>query len=361
MNETQIAAICGKFLGNEKILGTETIPTGHINTTYRIFGEKRDYILQRVNTGIFTQAEKLIANIAGVTEFLRKKITAYGGDPDRETLTLLKTSDGDYLYSDESGKYRMYLFITGATCYSKAVKKGMFGESAKAFGRFQNLLADYDAKTLYETIKDFHNTPVRFSNFERALNADIMGRKKDCLPEAEFFLARGGYCGKITSRLADGRIPMRVTHNDTKLNNVMIDDATGKGICVIDLDTVMPGSMLYDYGDSIRFGASSAAEDETDLDKVYCVPELYEEYTAGFLSEVRSGITAEEARCLHDGAIMMTLECGMRFLTDYLEGDTYFRTTRPGQNLDRARTQIKLVADMENRRSLFESIIAKHL
>ncbi len=352
---------CNAFFENACIEDFEIIPYGHINSTYRVRIGGKNYILQKINTTIFKDADALISNIASVTEFLRRKIINANGNADRETLTLLKTLDGEYLYKGEDGVYRMYLFITDATCYNKAEKAGLFGESAKAFGRFQNLLSDFDASNLKETIKDFHNTKKRFENFEAAVNSDAFGRKSDCLPEVEFYLSKKDYCPIIADRLSDGRLPLRVTHNDTKLNNVMIDDETLAGICVIDLDTVMPGSMLYDFGDSIRFGASSAAEDEKDLERVYCVPELYEEYVCGFLSEMKDCITDEEAKLLHDGAIMMTLECGMRFLTDYLEGDVYFRTHYEGQNLDRARTQMKLVQDMEARRALFEGIIKKYI
>ncbi len=356
-----IQSACTAFFENAVIEDLEVIPYGHINNTYRVRISGRDYILQRINTNIFKDADALISNIASVTEFLRSKIAASGGNADRETLTLLKTKSGEYLYKGDDGVYRIYLYITDATCYNKAEKKGLFGESAKAFGRFQKLLSDFDASTLNETIKDFHNTEKRFENLASAVSSDTFNRKADCLREIKFYLSKKDYCPIIVERLADGRIPTRVTHNDTKLNNVMIDDQTLTGICVIDLDTVMPGSMLYDFGDSIRFGASSAAEDEKDLERVYCVPELYEEYASNFLSEMKDCITAEEARLLHDGAIMMTLECGMRFLTDYLEGDVYFKTHYEGQNLDRARTQMKLVQDMEARRELFEGIIKKYI
>ncbi len=360
MNEQMIKNAALNFAGIDIIEEAEQIPNGHINITYRIRSAGTDYIIQRINTDIFKDPEGLMHNISSVTEFLRGKVIEAGGDSKRETLTLVKTKKGEFRHSDETGFYRMYLFITDSTCFNKAEKPGMFGESAKAFGRFQNLLAQFDATSLSETIKDFHNTPVRFANFLKALEENKAGRKEECQKEIEFYLSKKDYCSLITDRLADGRIPTRVTHNDTKLNNVMIDNATGTGICVIDLDTVMPGSMLYDFGDSIRFGASSAAEDEKDLSKVYCVPELYDEYVSGFLSEMKDTVTEEELKCLHDGAIMMTLECGMRFLTDYLEGDTYFRTHYAGQNLDRTRTQMKLVQDMEARRDIFEAIIAKY-
>ena len=351
------AAAFNGFFPDGKIYETEQILNGHINLTYRILSDKGDFILQRVNTGIFRDPVGLMNNIKLVTDHLRGKIASAGGDPDRETLTLIRTPDGEPLLDTGEGVYRMYLFIRGATCYNKAERPGMFAESARAFGRFQNLLSDFDASKLVETIKDFHNTPKRFRDFKSSVEADVCGRAKDCRREIDFFLAREIYCPLLTDALQSGELPRRVTHNDTKLNNVMIDDATGRGICVIDLDTVMPGSMLYDFGDSIRFGASSAAEDEKDLSKVYCVPELYGEYARAFLSELKESITKRELELLHDGAIMMTLECGMRFLADYLDGDVYFRTSYPAQNLDRARTQIKLVADMENRRGQFEAII----
>ncbi len=355
-----VKSVCSNFIkGN--VSEIEQISNGHINLTYRVKIDNRDYILQRINTDIFKEAKALIENVALVTEFLRKKIITSGGDADRETLTLLKTYNGEYYHEDESGFYRLYLFITDATCYNKAERSGMFGESAKAFGRFQNNLADFDAKALSETIPDFHNTKKRFENLVNAITENKAGRVDECKAEIEFYLARKDFCSVITDRLADGRLPTRVTHNDTKLNNVMIDDKSGKGICVIDLDTVMPGSLLYDFGDSIRFGASSTTEDEKDLSKVYCVPSLYEEYVSGFLSETKNSITEEEINLLHDGAIMMTLECGMRFLTDYLEGDTYFRTHYQGQNLDRTRTQMKLVLDMEANREVFEKIIKKYI
>ncbi len=361
INRGIVESACKGFLPEGNIESIEPISNGHINNTFKVIIDGRAYVLQRINTNIFQNPDGLIGNISSVTEFLRKKILKAGGNPDRETLTLIKTPDGHYTFENENGLYRLYLFITDATCFNKAERPGMFGESAKAFGRFQNLLSDFDASTLSETIKNFHNTPVRFDNLVKAIEENKANRKDECLREIEFYLSKKDFCPTITSRLADGSIPMRVTHNDTKLNNVMIDNESGKGICVIDLDTVMPGSMLYDFGDSIRFGASSAAEDEKDLNKVYCVPELYEEYVSGFLSEMKESITKEEIKHLHDGAIMMTLECGMRFLTDYLEGDTYFRTHYDGQNLDRARTQMKLVQNMEENRELFESIIKKYI
>ena len=335
----------------------EQIKCGHINQTYLITTDTgAKYVLQWVNQYVFPNVDAIMGNMSAISAYLR------GQNERMSMISYIDTRDSKNYYDDgEGGCWRAYRFVDNSICLQSAETLSDFYESARAFGHFQYTLRGFPAQTLQETIVDFHNTPVRYEQLRAAISADPLGRAASVQQEIDFIFEREQRAGTLQRMRDAGELPVRVTHNDTKINNVLLDADTRRALCVIDLDTVMPGSMLYDYGDSIRFGASSAAEDETDLDKVYCVPELYEEYTAGFLSEVRSGITAEEARCLHDGAIMMTLECGMRFLTDYLEGDTYFRTTRPGQNLDRARTQIKLVADMENRRSLFESIIAKHL
>ena len=240
----------------------------------------------------------------------------------------------------------MYVFIEGATTYQSVRDPRDFYESAVAFGNFANLLAKFDASQLYEILPDFHNTRVRYENFLRAVEKDICGRAEEVRSEIDWVKSRSDLCGKIVDKIASGEIPLRVTHNDTKLNNVMLDDATGKGLAVIDLDTVMPGSLCYDFGDSIRFGCNSAAEDEPDTEKVHFVFDLYKTYLDGYLSAVGNSVTQEEKENLPTGAVLMTYECGMRFLTDYLEGDVYFRTHRARHNLERARTQFKLVDEM---------------
>ena len=240
----------------------------------------------------------------------------------------------------------MYNFVKNATAHQSADAPGLLYNAAKAFGTFQRQLADYPAETLSETIPNFHNTVSRYADFMQAVGDDKAGRVKNCLGEIERIKAYEKYAHIIVDGIADGSIPLRVTHNDTKLNNIMMDDKTNEGVCVIDLDTVMPGSLLYDFGDSIRFGCNSGAEDEPDLNRVHFRFDLYETYLAGYLSAVGDGITETERRYLAMGAILMTYECGMRFLTDYLEGDVYFRTTRPGQNLDRAHTQFRMVDEM---------------
>ena len=306
--------------------------------------------------------KKLTVQAMGFSKTAEEKIIAAGGDPERETLNIILTKDGANYLQDEAGDYwRSYVFIDDATCFDLVEKPEDFYNSAVAFGHFQQLLADYPAATLHETIKNFHNTVDRFHNFLKAVEEDVVGRAKDVQAEIEFVKAREADCHIICDALANGEIPLRVTHNDTKLNNVMIDNKTGKGLCVIDLDTVMPGSALYDYGDSIRFGASTAAEDEQNLDLVSCDMNLFEIYTKGYTEGCAGSLTEKEIRLMPMGAKLMTLECGMRFLTDHLQNDIYFKIHRENHNLDRARTQFKLVADMEAKWDQMNAIVEKYL
>lgn len=345
---------CKKFTFEGEVISCERYGNGHINDTYLVTCKNGDsivrYILQMVHSSIFNDAEGLMNNIQNVTSFLSEKIKKDGGDTMRETMNLIPTIDGKVYTMDESGDFwRAYVFIEGATCFDKVEKPEDFYQSAYAFGRFQNLLSEFDASTLTETIVDFHNTAVRFERFKQVVKEDKMGRAASVKDEIQFCLDRADDMGKCVEMLKKGELPLRVTHNDTKLNNVMIDDATGKGLCVIDLDTVMPGLSINDFGDSIRFGANTAAEDETDLSKVSLSLDLYETYKKGFLEGCGGKLTEKEIEMLPMGAKMMTLECGMRFLTDYLEGDVYFKTHRPGHNLDRCRCQFALVKDMEKK------------
>ena len=326
---------------------------GHINDTFLLIFEGEDkktirYILQRMNKNIFTEPVKLMENIVGVTSYLRKIIIENGGDPDRETLNVIPAKDGKTYYVDATGEYwRAYNYVEDSTSFDQVEKPEDFYESAVSFGNFQRLLADYPAETLHETIPNFHNTKVRFATFKKAVADDIMGRAASVSKEIQFVLEREEIANYFTDLLEANELPLRVTHNDTKLNNIMMDNATGKGICVIDLDTVMPGLAMNDFGDSIRFGASTGAEDEPDLDKIWCDMELFELYTKGFIEGCGGKLTQKEIELLPMGAKTMTFECGMRFLTDYLQGDTYFKIHREHQNLDRCRTQFKLASDME--------------
>lgn len=348
---------------------TEAVPygSGHINDTVRLTcalengGQKR-YILQRMNDGIFKNPVELMENVMNVTSFLRKKIVERGGDPERETMNVIRTVDGDNFLKDEDGDFwRMYIFIENATSFDMVRTPEDFYNSAVSFGNFQLLLQDYPAATLHETIPNFHNTVSRFADFKKAVEEDVCGRAKEVQDEIRFVMEREADTHVICDALANGEIPLRVTHNDTKLNNIMIDNETGKGICVIDLDTVMPGSALYDYGDSIRFGASTGAEDEKNLELINCDMGLFEIYTKGYVEGCGGSLTEKEIRMLPMGAKLMTLECGMRFLADYLQGDVYFKIHRPEHNLDRARTQFKLVADMEKKWDEMAGIVEKYL
>ena len=323
---------------------------GHINDTFVVWREdhSKRFILQRINTDTFTDPVGLMENVCGVTRHLRDEILAAGGDPARETLNVIPTLSGAACHLDaEGGAWRAYDFVEDTICLQQVGSEADFRTVAETLGKFQNQLADYPASTLHETIARFHDTPNRYANFEKALAADALGRAKDIAPEVAFIHAREKDCHTLLDLLAAGKIPLRVTHNDTKINNVLIDAATGKGICVIDLDTVMPGLSAYDFGDSIRTGANDCAEDEPDQSKVHFDLHLYEVFAKGYLSTAGASMNPAEKKSLAWGAKLMTLECGIRFLTDYLEGDHYFHTARPGHNLDRARTQFTLVRQME--------------
>ena len=349
-----------------QVVGAVRYGSGHINDTFCVHtqpGEDpcRRFILQRISTAAFHHPDQVMANIVGVTSFLGKQIAAAGGDPERETMSVYATRDGKSFYTDsEGGAWRAYPFVEGTVCLQSAETPELFAASALAFGNFQRMLKDYPADTLYETIPHFHDTEDRLAKLKAAVAADPMGRVKEVGPELDFVTAREADCLVALQALREGKLPLRVTHNDTKLNNVLIDRASGKGICVIDLDTVMPGLSINDFGDSIRFGANHSAEDEQDLSKVNFDLSLYEVYTKAFLEGAGGALTSAELDYLPWGAKLMTLECGIRFLTDYLEGDHYFRIHRPGQNLDRCRTQFKLVADMEACWEQMKAVVDKY-
>ena len=347
----------GKYIKHERY------GNGHINDTFLVLFQQEEgayikYILQRMNHEIFKNPEQLMENICNVTSFLKEKILKRNGDIHRETMNVIPTRAGSPYFIDSIGCYwRAYEYITEAVSYEKVERPEDFYQCAYAFGAFQHLLSEFDAGKLHETIPDFHNTPLRFKTFMEAVDKDVCGRVKEVSYEIEFLRKRESDMKVCLNLLRKGELPLRVTHNDTKLNNIMMDINTGKGICVIDLDTVMPGLSLYDFGDSIRFGANNAAEDERDLSKVSLNLSLFELYTSGFLKGCNKSLTEKEIKMLPMGAKLMTLECGMRFLTDYLNGDTYFRIHRDGHNLDRCRTQFKLVEDMEKKWTKMEAIV----
>lgn len=347
------------------LLGAVHYGQGHINDTFCVLCQPQEgdcvrFILQGLSSAAFPHPEELMENFAGITSFLREKITASGGDPLRETLSIVQTRDGKNFYTDSTGQvWRLMPFVENTDCFQSATPE-LFEASARTFGRFQYMLQDYPAETLHETIVKFHDTENRYEKFIAALEADKLNRAKDVQPEIQFVLERKEDCSVALQALRDGKLPLRVTHNDTKLNNILIDRDTHEGICVIDLDTTMPGLSINDFGDSIRFGANHAREDEEDLSKVNFDIGLYEVYTRGFLEGAQGSLTAEELRYLPWGARLMTLECGIRFLTDYLEGDHYFHIQYPGQNRNRARTQFKLVKDMEAQFDQMAAVVSKY-
>ena len=362
MLTNEIKTAFDAFQKGKSIVNIEQFTAGLINATYLIETDNREkYILQKINTFVFKNPEELMFNIVGVTKHITEKIKEAGGDYKRENLNFLPCTDGKYYYLDENGSaWRMYIYVDEALTYNKPKNGETFKNAGRTFGRFMKLLDGYPAETLYETIKNFHYTPARYENFLKAAEADIKGRKAACEEEISFVTDRKADTHKLTDLISEGVLPLRVTHNDTKLNNVLFDIKSDKGICVIDLDTIMPGLSLYDFGDSIRSGANKAAEDEADLSKVGIDLELFEYYVDGFLSETAESLNDAEIENLAFGAKLMTFECGIRFLTDYLEGDVYFRTTHAEHNIVRARNQFKLVADMEAHMDEMNAIVAKY-
>ncbi len=368
MNKNVTPELLQEVLGAFEFPGTvasaERYGNGHINDTFCVTCDTaegpRRYILQGLSLAAFPDPGAVMENMVGITSFLRRQILENGGDADRETLTVLPTKTGSPYYTASNGQvWRLTPFIENTLCLEKATP-ALFEASARSYGRFQYMLRDYPAGTLHETIARFHDTEDRFEKFLAALQADKLGRAAGVQEEIRFVLDRKEDCSVAVKALREGILPLRVTHNDTKLGNILIDAQSQEGICVIDLDTTMPGLSIYDFGDSIRSGANHNTEDEEDLSKVNFDLELFEVYTRGFLQGARGFFTPAELEYLPWGARLMTLECGIRFLTDYLDGDNYFRIRYPDQNLRRTRTQFKLVKDMEDRFADMAAIVAKY-
>ena len=342
------------FLLDSPSVSCEKYGNGHIHNTYLVVTEKQTpYILQWINKGIFRDVPALMQNIVAVTEHLRTKVI-----PPLQVLTLIKTTQGeDYYTSPDDEYYRVYDFVQNSVCLERAQQASDFASSAVAFGQFQSMLSTFPAQTLHEIIPRFHDTPNRYSQLEQAIESDLAGRLQTVAPEIAFAMARKEEAGSLIALRDKGHLPLRVTHNDTKLNNVLLCETDKTPLCVIDLDTVMPGLVANDFGDSIRFGASTGTEDETDLSKISLSLPLFTCYTKGFLETCSAVLTDEEIKTLPMGAKLMTLECGIRFLADYLNGDVYFHTSHERHNLDRARTQFKLVQDMEEKWETMEGIV----
>lgn len=339
---------------------------GYINDTYAVTcvnedGSEQRYILQRINHEIFRNPDQLMSNFRKVTDYLKERLVCEGKDPNRNTLTIIPAKDGkDYVEVD--GKfYRMLLFIENTVTNTVVTNSEDFYRCAKAFGEFQWYLKDFPAQELYETIPDFHNTPSRYKTFVKAVQENRSKRLHLCEEEVAFINKRASDTQCLIDLLDKGILPLKVTHNDTKLSNILMDEETGDSLCVIDLDTIMPGLAAYDFGDSIRAGGCWSSEDETDLDKVFLDLELFEAYVSGFVEGAKDGLSEMEIKTLPLGAKVITLEQGIRFLSDYLDGDLYYKTSYPQHNLDRARTQLKLVADMEKKWDEMNTIVEKYL
>jgi len=338
---------------------------GHINDTFAIWMRRKDgvrrYILQRINHEIFRNVPALMENVERVTSHIRRKLeNTPGANPDREVLTLVPVrSGGTWMQWDDGTYWRCYLFIENASTCEVVERPEQAFEAARAFGTFTRMLRDLPPPRLHDTIPDFHHTPKRFEALERAIRRDALGRTKEARAEIEFAMARADITDVLIKENAAGAVPERVTHNDTKLNNVMLDDRTGRGVCVIDLDTVMPGLALYDFGDMVRTSTCTGAEDEQDLRLVQFRMEFFEALVRGYLEAIGRDLTPREIELLAFSGRLITFEIGIRFLTDFLEGDVYFKVHRPAHNLDRARGQFRRVSLMEKYADEMEEVVRR--
>lgn len=354
-----------KFDGD--VINVKSFGSGIINDTFLVTcknnkGNENKYILQKINSSIFKNVEKLMENYCGVCDYLKKIVSENGGDVERETITVVPTNSGkSYLKDSLDNYWRAIKFISDTVTYDVAESAEDFYKVGKAFGEFQNKLAGYNAENLYESIPNFHNTKERFKTFLLAIENNKARRLESVRSEVDFILEREKDTSILLDLYENGELPLRVTHNDTKISNILMDANTKNGICIIDLDTIMPGLSLYDFGDAIRSGATHALEDEKDLDKVYVDLEFFEAFTKGFLEGTNSSLTEKEIEMLPMGAKVITLEQAIRFLTDYLDGDVYYKTSYSNQNLDRTRTQLKLVKDIEEKWNELNNIVNKYV
>lgn len=359
--DSKIKALFDAFDTADEFVSAETYGGGHINDTYKITAKHGKYTLQRINDSVFASPRAVMENICAVTEHISKKLTDVGLDPSRRTLAVVLTKKGEPLYVTDHGAYRMFTFVDGVKTYKKSENTDIMRSAATAFGMFERMLLDFSAETLNVTIPDFHNTPKRYADLCRAAENDVCGRAEKVAEELEYFKSESYIYGAVTEKLYSGELPLRVAHNDTKLDNVLFDEETDEAICVIDLDTVMPGSIIYDYGDALRCGTNSALEDSENASGVECRLDMLRAFTDGYLNELGDVLTDEEISLLPIAGRLVTLECAMRFLTDYLSGDVYFRVSRPNQNLDRARVGIALARDMKRKQDDICRIITEIL
>lgn len=358
--------IITQFQVDGTVISLAPYGTGHINQTYLAIiqedgGGMQNFILQHINAHVFLEPEKVMANIARITTHLKQKIRQMDGDPSRETLTFIPAQNGRFFHKTAAGDYwRLERFIDNAQTYTHAPTLAHYYEAAYAYGRFQTMLADFPLDQLHETIPHFHHTEKRLLGLETAVAQNKAQRLSHANAEINFIRDRTAMAPILTNLQISGQIPLRVVHNDTKLDNVMFDNHTNKGICVIDLDTVMPGIALFDFADAVRSGTNRAAEDEPDTSQVTFALEIYDQIAHGFLDATRLTLTALEIDHLAFAARLIVYEQAVRFLTDYLNGDIYYKTTHPQQNLQRARTQIKLLQLMEANQTEMTTIIDQY-
>ena len=357
----ELRAVCAAFAFRGDVTDVTPCGNGHINSTYIVTTTVQRYVLQVVNTAIFKRPEEVMENIVRVTEHIRAGLAASGGDAERGTMHVVPSASDPAVcwHRDPDGRFwRAYDFVEHTVCRLTMDDPETFRLVGRAFGQFQRQLSDFDASLLHESIPDFHNTKKRYAAFLEAVKADRAGRVSSVQDEIDFINERSGMCSVIVDALASGALPLRVTHNDTKLSNILLDETTGESVCVIDLDTVMPGSALYDFGDSVRTGACSAAEDEQDLDLVDFRADMFIACAEGFIEGTGGALTDLEIAMLPDGAYIITLEQAIRFLTDYLDGDTYYHIDYPTHNLVRTRTQLKMLEGMERDQDLIRTGVA---
>lgn len=356
--DQKIRDILSCYPFSNRVISCERFGNGHINWTYDVKTSNGDhFILQRINTYVFRDPAGLMRNVELLTDFMRKKATGL-----QKVLELVPAVNGNsYIVTDDEEYWRVYLFVPNCVCFDSAPTEELFRESGRAFGNFQNMLADFPVESLVETIPDFHNTPARYEAFEAALAADEKKRSKTCQKEIEGYLSEKKIASFLTDKVKNGEIPLRVTHNDTKINNVMFDKDTLKAVCVVDLDTTMPGISGLDFGDGIRYAGNNSAEDEKDLNKVFLRMDLFRAYAEGFCGVSHEKLTREELMLFPEATKIITLETGLRFLADYLQGDVYFHTDYPEHNLVRARTQLKLAEDMDLKMEEMRNVISEIL
>lgn len=363
--DRKIEKICRKFGIDGEYLSYELLTNGHINTTYKVYfvrrGEVKDYILQRINVYVFKNPEAVMENIVKVTEYIREKIKATGVSAKRYVLHYQPTENGKYYFVDEKdGFWRCARFIDDSVTFNITDNPTVIEEAGKAFGKFQMYLADFPVQDLNIVIPHFHNTVLRYETFENSVRRNDTGRADGVKDEIQKYLSLKEIATKMYKMQRAGELPLKVTHNDTKCNNVLFDKTTFRHLSVIDLDTVMPGLVGFDFGDAIRFTANTCDEDEKDVSIVKLDMDKFEAFTRGFLSAVGQALSENEKNTLALGAVTMTVECGMRFLTDYLDGDKYFKISREEQNLDRARCQLALAEDMITRIDEMNAVVDKY-